>query len=97
MVYSNDSEFLFFSPTPEIEWVRINGDLVTSRMIQYHQELLIRGIEFSDAGMYECRGKNAISAVQSHRFKLEVECKFNMFYGVKSMPHAFNPWSDTKK
>ena len=69
--------FSFFSPTPQIEWKRINGDLVESRMIQYHQELLIRGIEYSDAGVYECRGKNAISSqAQTHRFTLQVECKY---------------------
>ena len=54
--------------------MRVGGDLVPSRMEQEEpQELLIRGIEYSDAGQYECRGKNSLSSQpQTHRFTLEV-------------------------
>ena len=65
--------FSFISPTPKIEWVRVGGDLVPMRMEQDHQELLIRKIEYGDAGQYECRGKNSLSSQpQTHRFTLEV-------------------------
>lgn len=61
------------NPTPEIEWIRVGGDLVPNRMIQDNQELLIREIEYTDAGTYECRGKNSITTqTQTHRFTLEV-------------------------
>ena len=39
----------------------------------YNQELLIRAIEDSDEGQYECRGNNSLSSQpQTHRFTLTV-------------------------
>lgn len=69
-----------FSPTPKIEWVRVDGtELVKSRMQIYNQELLIRAIEDSDEGQYECRGKNSLSSQpQTHRFTLTVHGKYNI-------------------
>ena len=70
--------YLIFSPTPKVDWRRINDVMPEGRWRQesYGQELVIENIQFEDAGNYECQGINDDASVPIRKsFILSVECK----------------------
>ena len=72
---------LFSSPTPRVDWARLDGNPMPDRAHKesFGQELVIEGVEMSDAGKYECSAINDEWTVPIRKsFDLIVECKLYM-------------------
>ena len=67
-----------FSPTPRVDWARIDGDLPSrSRKESFGQELVVENVQYEDAGKYECQGINdEIQTPIRRSFDLKIECKY---------------------
>ncbi len=66
-----------YSPPPMVSWSR-EGAPLSPRMREesFGRELVISGIQFKDAGRYECQGSNEVGTVPIRRsFIIRVECK----------------------
>ena len=68
-----------YSPTPSVEWVRLDKPLPPPPRVQVGQfgkEIMITNVNFEDAGQYQCRGTNQESPQPVTRdFELIVECE----------------------
>jgi len=71
---------LCFSPTPDVNWDRIGGNLPDRAAIKsFGQELHISNVQLSDAGQYECMGLNTESQHGATiAFDVLVECKLRV-------------------
>ncbi|XP_055958348.1 neuroglian isoform X2 [Patella vulgata] len=66
------------NPQPHITWIRVEKKAEADRMKQSADkfEFVIRKVQYSDAGEYECAGFNGIYEHPiKHRFRLNVEAK----------------------
>ena len=67
---------LFFSPTPEVFWLKNKADLPDHYEVSLGgQELTIPHLTEDDAGPYECYGTNTQGPRAFRNFVIRVECK----------------------
>lgn len=65
--------FVFFSPTPQVEWVKIGYRLPGKAQLENHGKLLIiERAEQDDSGKYMCKAKNPLGEAV-HYFTVAVE------------------------
>lgn len=64
----------FFSPTPEITWLKKEGELDESRTVKdmFDRRLRLSDISESDSGEYQCIAKNTQGNAK-HTYHLKVE------------------------
>lgn len=71
--------FIFFHcrPLPEVKWSKRGSDLYSSKYTytNYGKTLLIRDIDFDDAGTYECIGSNGVGSPITHAMTVTVNGK----------------------
>ena len=80
-----EKNFVYCSPTPEVTWSRVGGQMsCRHRLESFGQQLIIDNVQLSDAGVYECIGINDMMATPVRSsLHLSVECK----YQVKLFPN----------
>lgn len=77
--------FFFHSPTPQIEWNKMGGDLPKGRETKenYGKTLKIDNVSFRDKGNYRCTASNSLGEA-THDFHVVVEGAFpllsSLFY-----------------
>lgn len=66
--------FLLFSPTPDVMWLRKDGELFESRTTKdmFDRRLRFNNISESDAGEYQCRANNSQGKI-THTYTVIVE------------------------
>lgn len=65
------------SPTPRVTWsTELTSDRLFMSNTSYGQELVIRQVDFADAGHYQCSAySDASPAPVTHNFTVIVECE----------------------
>ena len=59
MNYFFTTVYTFSSPTPRVDWERLNGNMpAITRTESFGQELVIENIQYEDQATYECQGIN---------------------------------------
>ena len=75
--YLNYFYIIYSSPTPTLEWRRVDKDLPEKVYPDGNGlSLTIPNVNYDDAGTYECSARNVNGGVPVRKtIKLEVECK----------------------
>lgn len=75
----------FFSPTPQVSWLRKDGELSESRTTKdmFDRRLYFSNISESDAGEYQCIAENSQGKV-THTYTVTVE---GMSHASKTKRH----------
>ncbi len=87
-------------PTPQVLWRKIEGPLPTDGRYSTDsegQEMVIKPVQFSDMGTYECRGSNGKKTIDKCFIQQYISCFiFKIFICFKRTWHGigFNVSSD---
>ena len=80
-MYKYDNDIVRCSPTPKVTWTRTDGKPFSERVEtgrSFGTEMLIRQVDFVDAGKYRCSASNMEGGSVIYRdFTLIVECKYH--------------------
>lgn len=65
---------LSFSPTPDISWNKVSGEIPSMRasFLNYHKTLRIKEVSEADAGEYRCTASNRHGTVH-HNIRVTVK------------------------
>ena len=65
------------TPLPEITWNRLDGDLPKDRIMyeNYRKTLVIKHVDFEDAGRYQCTASNFAGRPKTHQIQVQVHAK----------------------
>jgi neuronal cell adhesion protein len=65
------------TPLPKIRWTKTGGALPWERVSydNYGKTLVIKHVDFEDAGEYSCEASNGVGLHKSHSIRLEVQAK----------------------
>jgi len=82
----------FFSgyPDPSLTWSKVGGSLPIGRyqIVNHNTELIIRDVQQSDEGDYNCRAANT-EGYQDHRIQIDVQA-IPVFKQLADRPHNMN-------
>ena len=65
------------TPLPTISWTRLTGSLPNDRISfeNYGKTLVIKHVDFEDAGNYQCQAFNGVGLSKSHVIAVQVQAK----------------------
>ena len=79
IAYRGDKEFRLWcifggTPLPNIRWTRIGKELPRDRITyeNYGKTLVIKHVDFEDAGKYQCEASNRVGRPKTHTIQIQV-------------------------
>ena len=70
------------TPLPKITWQKLEGKLPMDRIAyeNYGKTLVIKHVDFEDAGRYMCQAQNMIGTIKEHNIAVDVHAKPRYFH-----------------